>query len=125
MFQDIIAEEEQHLDTFRTELQNVLDYGEEYLALQSPREASMPPRASDTPATENSPSCRTGTADVFRAGSRFLIVYAFLPSAAREVPASAGIFRACGRPIRRCALCVGDKERENGCHVAYFPIFVL
>ena len=35
MFQDIIAEEEQHLDTFRTELQNVLDYGEEYLALQS------------------------------------------------------------------------------------------
>ena len=102
MFQDIIAEEEQHLDTFRTELQNVLDYG-----------------------AENSPSCRTGTADAFRAGSRFLIVYAFLPSAAREVPASAGIFRACGRPIRRCALCVGDKERENGCHVAYFPIFVL
>ena len=35
MFQDIIAEEEQHLDTFRTELQNLLDYGEEYLALQS------------------------------------------------------------------------------------------
>ena len=33
--QDIIAEEEQHLDTFRTELQNLLDYGEEYLALQS------------------------------------------------------------------------------------------
>ena len=53
MFQDIIAEEEQHLDTFRTELQNVLDYGEEYLALQSAA-ASMPPRASDTPATENS-----------------------------------------------------------------------
>ena len=51
----------------------------------------MPPRASDTPATENSPSCRTGTADVFRAGSRFLIVYAFLPSAAREVPASAAL----------------------------------
>lgn len=35
MFQDIIAEEEEHLDTFRTELQNLLDYGEEYLALQS------------------------------------------------------------------------------------------
>ena len=35
MFQEIIAEEEQHLDTFRTELQNLLDYGEEYLALQS------------------------------------------------------------------------------------------
>lgn len=35
MFQDIIAEEEQHLDTFRVELQNILDYGEDYLALQS------------------------------------------------------------------------------------------
>ena len=35
MFQDIIAEEERHLDIFRTELQNLLDYGEEYLALQS------------------------------------------------------------------------------------------
>ena len=35
MFQDIIVEEEEHLDTFRTELQNVIDYGEEYLALQS------------------------------------------------------------------------------------------
>ena len=35
MFQDIIAEEEEHLDTFRTELQNVIDFGEEYLALQS------------------------------------------------------------------------------------------
>lgn len=35
MFQDIIVEEEQHLDTFRTELQNLTDYGEEYLALQS------------------------------------------------------------------------------------------
>jgi len=35
MFQDIIAEEERHLDTFRTELQNMIDYGEEYLALQS------------------------------------------------------------------------------------------
>ena len=29
MFQDIIGEEEQHLDTFRTELQNLIDYGEE------------------------------------------------------------------------------------------------
>lgn len=35
MFQEIIAEEEGHLDTFRTELQNLADYGEEYLALQS------------------------------------------------------------------------------------------
>lgn len=35
MFQDIIAEEEAHLDTFRTELQNLIDYGEDYLALQS------------------------------------------------------------------------------------------
>jgi len=35
MFQDIIVEEEQHLDTFRTELQNLIDYGEESLALQS------------------------------------------------------------------------------------------
>ena len=35
MFQDIIVEEEQHLDTFRTELQNLIDYVEEYLALHS------------------------------------------------------------------------------------------
>lgn len=35
MFQDILAEEEEHLDTFRTELQNLTDYGEKYLALQS------------------------------------------------------------------------------------------
>lgn len=35
MFQDILVEEEEHLDTFRTELQNLMDYGEEYLALQS------------------------------------------------------------------------------------------
>lgn len=35
MFQDIIAEEERHLDTFRTELQNLHDYGDDYLALQS------------------------------------------------------------------------------------------
>ena len=117
MFQDIIAEEEQHLDTFRTELQNVLDYGEEYLALQSAAGSKHAAKSFGHPGD--------GTADAFRAGFRFLIVYAFLPSAAREVPASAGIFRACGRPIRRCALCVGDKERENGCHVAYFPIFVL
>lgn len=35
MFQDITAEEEEHFDTFRTELQNLLDYGDDYLALQS------------------------------------------------------------------------------------------
>ncbi len=35
MFQDTIAEEEKHLDLFRTELQHLLDYGQEYLALQS------------------------------------------------------------------------------------------
>ena len=35
MFQDIIVEEEGHLDTFRTELQNLIDYGKKYLALQS------------------------------------------------------------------------------------------
>lgn len=35
MFQDIIAEEENHMDIFRTELQNMHDYGENYLALQS------------------------------------------------------------------------------------------
>ncbi len=35
MFQDIIAEEEEHLDTFRTELQNLSNYGQKYLALQS------------------------------------------------------------------------------------------
>lgn len=35
MFQDLIVEEEQHLDIFRTELQNLKDYGSEYLALQS------------------------------------------------------------------------------------------
>lgn len=35
MFQDILAEEEEHLDTFRTELQHLIDYGDEYLALQS------------------------------------------------------------------------------------------
>lgn len=35
MFQDIIAEEENHMDIFRTELQNLHDYGESYLALQS------------------------------------------------------------------------------------------
>ena len=35
MFQNIIAEEEEHFDTFRTELQNLLDYGDDYLALQS------------------------------------------------------------------------------------------
>lgn len=35
MFQEKIAEEERHLDTFRTELQNLIDYGDRYLALQS------------------------------------------------------------------------------------------
>ena len=35
IFQNLIVEEEQHLDTFRTELQNLKDYGDEYLALQS------------------------------------------------------------------------------------------
>ena len=35
MFQNLIVEEERHLDTFRTELQNLKDYGDEYLALQS------------------------------------------------------------------------------------------
>lgn len=35
MFQDIIVDEEHHLDTFRTELQNLTDYGKDYLALQS------------------------------------------------------------------------------------------
>ena len=35
MFQNLIVEEEEHLDTFRTELQNLKDYGDEYLALQS------------------------------------------------------------------------------------------
>ena len=35
MFQSLIAEEEEHLVTFRTELQNLKDYGDEYLALQS------------------------------------------------------------------------------------------
>ena len=61
MFQDIIAEEEQHLDTFRTELQNLLDYGEEYLAASARR------RASDTRAAANSRS-RNGT---FRKPDRF------------------------------------------------------
>ena len=35
MFQNLIDDEEHHLDTFRTELQNLKDYGDEYLALQS------------------------------------------------------------------------------------------
>ena len=35
LFQDFIEEEERHLDTFRTELQNLKDYGDNYLALQS------------------------------------------------------------------------------------------
>ena len=35
LFQDTIAEEEAHLDTFRTELDNLERYGDDYLALQS------------------------------------------------------------------------------------------
>jgi len=35
LFQDMSAEEEEHLDIFRTELQNMKDYGAQYLALQS------------------------------------------------------------------------------------------
>ncbi len=36
MFQSVIAEEEEHHDLFRTELQNLIDYGEaDYLAKQS------------------------------------------------------------------------------------------
>lgn len=35
MFQEMSAEEEGHLDTFRIELQNLKDYGAQYLALQS------------------------------------------------------------------------------------------
>ncbi len=35
MFQNITAEEEEHLDNFRTELQNLKDYGELYLTMQS------------------------------------------------------------------------------------------
>ena len=35
IFQEMSAEEEEHLDIFRTEWQNLLDYGSHYLALQS------------------------------------------------------------------------------------------
>ncbi|MDE6861938.1 MAG: bacterioferritin, partial [Alistipes sp.] len=35
IFQSITQSEEQHLDNFRTELQNMVDYGDKYLALQS------------------------------------------------------------------------------------------
>ena len=35
MFQDLVADEEEHLDNFRTELQNMKDYGEMYLTMQS------------------------------------------------------------------------------------------
>lgn len=35
LFQDLVVEEEDHLDTFRTEAENMVEYGEEYLTLQS------------------------------------------------------------------------------------------
>lgn len=35
MFQNLVADEEEHLDNFRTELQNMKDYGEMYLTMQS------------------------------------------------------------------------------------------
>lgn len=35
MFQNLVGEEEQHYDRFRTELDNMNDYGDNYLALQS------------------------------------------------------------------------------------------
>jgi len=35
IFQSITQSEEEHLDNFRTELQNMTDYGDKYLALQS------------------------------------------------------------------------------------------
>ena len=35
MFQNLIVDEERHLDTFRTELQNLKEYGDEYLAMQA------------------------------------------------------------------------------------------
>ena len=33
--EDLAKEEEEHLDMFRTEMENMLNYGEQYLALQS------------------------------------------------------------------------------------------
>jgi bacterioferritin len=35
LFQDLSHDEEEHVDRFRTERDNMLDYGEQYLALQS------------------------------------------------------------------------------------------
>ena len=35
MFQDLAAEEESHLDNFRNEMQNMVDYGQLYLTMQS------------------------------------------------------------------------------------------
>ncbi len=35
LFQDIIAEEERHLDLFRTELQSLRDFGDDYLVQQT------------------------------------------------------------------------------------------
>mgnify|MGYP000441771968 CR=1 FL=1 len=53
MFQDIIVEEEEHLDTFRTELQHMLDYGEEYLALQSAAGSKHTAKIKHKPHTHN------------------------------------------------------------------------
>ncbi|MBQ7856072.1 MAG: bacterioferritin [Alistipes sp.] len=35
LFQEMSAEEERHLDIFRTEVQNIVDYGSQYLMMQS------------------------------------------------------------------------------------------
>lgn len=35
IFQNLSKEEEEHLDAYRTEMQNMIDYGKDYLALQS------------------------------------------------------------------------------------------
>jgi bacterioferritin len=35
MFQDLAAEEEMHLDNFQNEMQNMADYGQLYLTMQS------------------------------------------------------------------------------------------
>ncbi|MDE7077782.1 MAG: hypothetical protein K2O55_04300, partial [Alistipes sp.] len=68
MFQDIIAEEEQHLDTFRTELQNLSDYGEEYLALQSVAGSKHAARALHHHTPEDWPTGRPFMRSLFRSG---------------------------------------------------------